>query len=581
MRNRFWGAAAATAFLILFPEPVRPCTTMVVTPGASADGSMIVTHSDDNEMADQRLVYVPARDWPAGALRPVYASASPTGDLTRYNTYEYPRLVDPDRAAAYATAGFPRSVPLGFIPQVSHTYAYFDGIYGIMNEHQLMFGECTSGSKTDGTLPEAGKRIFYSAELSRVALERCRTAREAVDLMGELIDEYGFWGTGETLPVADPEEAWVMEMCPSPEGTGGLWVARKIPDGEVFAAANEFRIREIDPDDSGTLYSRNLFDVARRQGWWRPEDGPLDWLKAASLGEYNHPYYSLRRVWRIQDRIAPSLKLGPWVENGFTRAYPFTVKPDRLLSVREVMDLYRDHYEGTEFDMTVGMAAGPFGNPYRYFGPYDRSGDTADPSARRQGAWERSISVYYQGYVTVCQGRRKYPDPIGGICWYGADRGAETCYVPFFAGVTAVPEPFWNYTPWEFQPESAWWIFNFVSNWSTIKYSYMIKDIEQAQEELESGELSALAAAEPAALDLYRKNPEQACAYLTDFCSANAAQVLAAWKRLAGALIGRYSDGFVNEKDTMAQEVGYPRWWRDRVGYENGPITYARPQQKQ
>ena len=214
------------------------CTTTIVTPGASADGSMLVSHSDDNDLSDQAIVYVPARDWPQGSQRPVYASAVAVGDQPQFNAFIVPRLVSKERAPGYANKGEAPSIPVGYIPQVPHTYAYIDGSYGIMNECGLMFGECTNGSFVSNG-PEAGKRLFYSSELARVALERCRTAREAIALMGELIETYGYYGTGETLPVADPKEAWVMEMAPGPDDTGGLWVAQRVPDGHFWVAANE------------------------------------------------------------------------------------------------------------------------------------------------------------------------------------------------------------------------------------------------------------------------------------------------------------------------------------------------------
>src|SRR6056297_1866647 len=172
---------------VVFAMSVMACTTLIVTKGASVDGSVFVGHSDDDHFMDQRIVYVPAKDYPAGAKRKVYASAVAVGEFHEFNSFFYPRIVDGFRAPAYASDEYPLTIPLGEIPQVAHTYAYFDGNYGIMNEHQLMFGECTNGSKV--TLdPLPGVRLFYSSELSRVALERCRTAREAVELMGELID---------------------------------------------------------------------------------------------------------------------------------------------------------------------------------------------------------------------------------------------------------------------------------------------------------------------------------------------------------------------------------------------------------
>ncbi|MDD4649464.1 MAG: C69 family dipeptidase [Desulfoplanes sp.] len=157
-----------------------------------------------------------------------------------------------------------------------------------MNEHQLMFGECTDGAKVQAE-PVSGKLLFYSSELGRVAAERCKTAREAVLLIGHLIETYGYCGTGETLPIGDPEKGWVIEMAPSPEGKGGLWVAKKIPDGEVFVASTELRIREIGPDDPNTLFGKDLYSIAQKHGWWKPADGKLDWLRTVSEDEYNPP----------------------------------------------------------------------------------------------------------------------------------------------------------------------------------------------------------------------------------------------------------------------------------------------------
>jgi len=199
----------------------QACTTMLITKGASQDGSVIVAHSDDSELFDQRLVYVPAADHKPGSLRPVYYDAASLGDRPEYHGYMLHRYVGTQRGPTYVNSDQPQSIPLGFIPQVEHTYAYFDGSYAIMNEHQLMFGECTDGTKIQPD-PVLGKLIFYSAELSRVAAERCKTARESVELIGYLIEKYGYYGTGETLPIGDTEEGWVIEMAPSPEGTGGL-----------------------------------------------------------------------------------------------------------------------------------------------------------------------------------------------------------------------------------------------------------------------------------------------------------------------------------------------------------------------
>lgn len=552
------------------------CTTMLVTKGASEDGSVIVAHSDDSELFDQRLVYVPAADHKPGSMRPIYYDAASLGDKPEYHAYTLRRYVGTDRGPTYVNPHLPQSVPLGYIPQVDHTYAYFDGSYGIMNEHQLAFGECTDGAKIQ-LEPVPGKRIFYSAELSRVAAERCKTAREAVKLIGNLIETYGYYGTGETLPIGDTEEGWVMEMAPSPEGEGGLWVAKKVPDGQVFVAANEFRIREIDPDDPDMLYSTDLHKIAEQHGWWSPEDGKLDWLRVVSEGEYNHPYYSLRRVWRLQSRIAPSQAKSPWVKDSFTKKFPFSIKPDEKLGPRDVMGLYRDYYQGTQFDLSQGVTAGPFGCPYRYPGPMDSKGDTGDPTDKK-GAWERPISIFRCGYSYVCQARGWLPDPIGGILWFGPDEPMSTCYVPFYAGIKSIAKPYYTCDTTKFSQESAWWAFNFVANWAALKYDYIIKDIQHKQDEIESAEIEGIKEMDKKALAIYDQDPEKARDMLTEYCKTQANQLVTNWWDFAWKLVARYDDGYINEPGKMAQEASYPDEWYKISKWSEGPITYKKPE---
>jgi dipeptidase len=273
------------------------------------------------------------------------------------------------------------------------------------------------------------------------------------------------------------------------------------------------------------------------------------------------------------------MNLSPWVEDGFTRAYPFSVKPDKKLAVRDVMSLYRDHYQGTEFDLSKGTAAGPFGCPYRYPGPMDPSGDTSDPSVKRPGAWERPISIFRCGYSYVCQARGWLPDPIGGIVWFGPDQPMSTCYVPFYVGALRVAEPFITCDTTTFSRKSAWWAFNFTANWAALKYDYIIRDIMQKQDELELAEIQAVRAMDEKALGEYAKDPAAAREMLSRFCENQAGQVVDAWWDFAWELVARYDDGFVNAPGKMAQDVGYPRAWYEKTDWSNGPTTYAKPAQ--
>jgi dipeptidase len=361
------GIFCAVCITLALFFPAFGCTTFGITKSASSDGSVIVAHSNDGfgpgevgtTVREDAMVfsYVPAQNFTQGSKRPV--------------------LYDPNSGGEFRGSGEESdndSIVLGYIDQVNHTYCYLSGSYGMMNEHQLISGECTDYARIHPDA-EKGKRIFYSSELSNIALERCTTAREAVELIGSLIEKYGYYGTGETLIFGDPNEVWVIEMCGgTPSGTGGYWVAQRVPDGQVFVAANEFRIKEIDANETGNrtvIFSENLFVDAEKMGWWNSSQGKLDWTATFSAGEYSHPYYSLGRVWRIQDRIAPSMNLSPYVDGLFTTAYPFSVVPDRSINLTEAFDLFRDRFEGTKFDLTAPPAGGPFGDPYREWGPFD------------------------------------------------------------------------------------------------------------------------------------------------------------------------------------------------------------------
>ncbi len=553
------------------------CTTTLVGKEASADGSVMVSHSDDG-LGDGRIIYVPAADHKPGSLRPVFYSHCALGFKPEWGATEGHRLVTKNLAPGYDTAGDPPSIPLGSIPQVEHTYAYFDANYGIINEHQLSIGECTDLAKVHPE-PAPGKRIFYSAELSRVALERCRTAREAIRLMGDLIARYGYYGTGETLLVADPEEGWVMEMCGYDlDGTDGVWAAQRVPDDGFFAAANQFRIREVRENAADMMYSENIFRVAEEKGWWKPQDGPLDWTSVYGNGEFHHPYYSLRRVWRAQSLVAPSLNLPAWVEGPYTRTYPFSIKPDQKLTPADIFAIHRDNYEGTEFDLTVGLAAGPFGCPNRFEGQAEAVADQEGKVSPLEGAFERPLNIYRCVYAYVNQSRSWLPAPIGGLTWYGPDRPATAVLMPLYAGATSLPDSVQTADIFKFSRGSMWTAFNFVANYAMLKYSYMIKDIRQVRDRFEAAAFGSQADREGRALEMW-KGGDQAGAreFLTRYGEENAAAVLEAWWELANKLYYKYNDGYLNTREGLAQEVFYPAWWLKQVGYEQGPVSYAKP----
>jgi dipeptidase len=361
-----------------------------------------------------------------------------------------------------------------------------------------------------------------------------------------------------------------------------------VPDGQVFVAANEFRIRQVKQDDPDSfLYSKMLYPGVEKLGWWSPTDGPLDWLPAVSDGEYSHPYYSLRRVWRVLDRVNPDLYLSPWVDNGYTKDYPFSVAPAQKLTVQDVFALYRDHYEGTEFDLTRGVAAGPYGDPHRFVGPYDGAQNDVSDTSNLGGAWERAISVFYQGYTFVAQARQQAPEATRGILWFGPDVSYTTCFVPFFAHVAELPRAYQIGSPQVFDRAAAWWAFDFVGNWARLNFQQMTRrDITPLQQEIEARQISELPALDQEVAVFDWDDPLQrreAVALITLWSANNANDVVGQWWALADSLIAKYSDGYINltpEEQINPEhqgpvEIGYPQEWLGVTNYRNGPTSYS------
>ncbi|MBR1760294.1 MAG: C69 family dipeptidase [Schwartzia sp.] len=486
------------------------CTTTIVTKGASADGSTYVTHSNDAFESDPSIVYVPAKDHPAGSMRPVYPCAIAWDELPEYACYSVPRLVAPERAEAYNYPGRKQTKPLGEIPEVSHTYAYIDSDYGVMNECGLMLGECTNNSlHLEYLEPKPGNGIFYASELGRVALERCRTAREAIRLMGGLIDEYGLWGTGETLLVADRDEGWVLEMQPTPSGKGGFWIAQRVPDGEFFAAANQFRIRAIKENSPDQIFNPKLPQMLKEAGWAAyDKQGNMDWVLSMRAAEDYHPYFALRRVWRALSLVAPSANLPMNVKGWDTTAYPFSIRPDHPLTTEEIMNLHRDAYEGTPIDRRQGVAAGLFASPYRY-------GETK---------WERSITSRNIAYTWITQANDSLPVPI---FWLSMNAPAESTYIPF--AVAPLPEAYAQADRTKFDLTKAWWISQQVTVLTRGFYNKISPSV-----------LDAAHAGERRSMDLVAASSGQSPAEFAETLRSNANRALSEWRALYGNLLATY-----------------------------------------
>ncbi|MFP4469668.1 MAG: dipeptidase [Bacteroidales bacterium] len=498
------------------------CTNLIVTKGASADGSSFLVYTNDGEWL-YRLNNTPARD-------------HLPGDSLTFRSG--------------------RNNVEGKIHQVPHTYA----VIGFqMNEHQLAVGETTFTGREE--LWNHSKFLEYW-HLMSLALERAKTAREAVEVITSLVEQYGYGSEGESFSLVDPNEAWILEMVGTGDGgDGAVWVAMKIPDGTISAHANMARIGEFPLDDpENCLYAENVISFAIEKGYYDPKSGePFRFNEVYNPSTPDRLKYCETRVWSLFNRASPSLELSPDYHRGVKGAerYPLWIKPDKKINLQDLMDLVRDHYEGTPYDMTKGLDAGPFGSPNRWRPLYWDGADGARYS------WERPISTYNTAFSFIGQMRSHLPDEVGGICWFGVDDTYFTCYVPVFVGATSVPQPFTVGDINSYSRESMWWAFNFVSNFANLRYDMMIVDIRKVQSDLEKRMMAATDSITRKAMDLSGR--DQRIALLTGFSNTWGEKVLQEWVDLGDRLVTKYNDGYVKDENGKIQEVGYPGEWKDEM----------------
>lgn len=520
-------AVAALLLLVAAAPAALACTNLVCSPGATTDGSVFVTYTCDGEF-HPTLERIPAGDHKPGEMQ----------DIRNWS-----------------------GQVVGQVPYPAHTWA----VVNLQNEKQVSIAETTTGGRDELTNDEG---LLHYWTLMRLALQRSTTARECVEEMGRLVAAHGYRSSGESYCIGDPKEAWVMEMVgpgkggQAGKGPGAHWVAIRVPDGYISAFANGGRITTFPKNDpQNCLFSPGMEGFAKEHGWWKPADGAFDWSAAFHPLTAQQKRYTAARVWSIFRRAAPSLGLSPDYHRGVAGAepYPLFVKPDEKLSLDEVFALMRDHYEGTDYDMTKGMDAGPHGYPLRTRPMGFALGDTAF-------TWERPISTQQTGFSMVTQARRGMPDAIGGITWYGLDDTDFTCYTPLYCGITDIPASYATGTLQKFSWDSAFWVFNFVSNYAALRYEPMIADVRAVQQAIEGDYLAVQPAFEQAAAVLYRTDPELAARWLTDYSVLHAEEVVRRWRALGEQLVTKYNDGYIQDDKGRPQEVGYPeRWLREVV----------------
>jgi dipeptidase len=503
-------------FSLLLGTSLNACTSLLVSKGASRDGSVMITYTCDGRF-HPRLRYTPA------------ANHEP-GDSLKISHY----------------SGKVR----GKIPQVAQTYA----VIGLMNEVQLAIGETTFGGREELRDPNG---LLHYWNLMQLALQRAKTARQAIEVMTDLVRDYGYGSTGESFSIADTEEAWILEMIGKGENnTGAVWVARRVPDGMISCHANQSRIGEFPLDDpQNCLYSKDVISFAIEKGYYDPDAGvPFRFCDAYSPSTAETRRFSDTRVWSLFRRAAPSKEFDDKIHRGLLEeSYPLFIQADTKLGLRDVFDLMRDHYEGTPYDMRRGIPSGPFGTPNRCR-PLVWHVDSV------KYAWERPVSTFHTGFSFVSQSRAWLPNAIGGVYWYGVDDTYSTCYVPLYCGIDKLPPSYTTGTMKRFSWKSAWWIFNFVANFANIRYNDMIKDIKAVQEDIESHLIGLQPAVEKTAAYLAKENPDLLKRYLTDFSVSHAEQVVSRWRELAEFLITKYNDGYVDDESGEVQK-SYPQEW--------------------
>ena len=515
--KRIWMTAAACLALLVAGD-ADACTGLLVAKKASTDGSVMISYAADSHTLYGELYRWPAAVWPEGAML----------QINEWDTGK----------------------PLGEIKQVRETYS----VVGNMNEHQVAITESTFGGRPE--LVDTTGIMDYGS-LIYVALQRSKSAREAIKVMTDLVAEYGYYSSGESFSIADKNEAWIMEMIgKGPGKKGAVWVAIRIPDDCISAHANQSRIQQIPFEDKeNCMYSPDVVDLAREKGYFKGEDKDFSFQKAYCPYEFGGLRGCEARVWSFFRKYSKEMdQYEDFIKGDVTKEpMPLYIRPDRKLSVQDVQAAMRDHFEGTDLDMTKDAGAGPYKVPYRWR-PMSFEVDGQEYTN------ERAIATQQTGFVIVPQMRSWLPDAVGGVLWFGVDDADMAVFTPIYCSTMASPECYrvGNGDMMTFSWTSAFWIHNWVANMAYHKYSFMIQDIRKVQQELEGNYKAVLPAIDQAASEMYARNPEEARKFQTWFSTSTADEATARWKKLGEYLMVKYMDGNVKkEVDGHFMDNGY------------------------
>lgn len=547
----------ATGFI---SQKTVACTNFIFTKGATVDGSTMVTYAADSHVLYGELYFRPAKDWAEGSMVSVY----------EWDTGKY----------------------LGQIAQVPHTYS----VIGNMNEHQLAIGETTYGGRKelhsqDGAIIDYGSLIY-------LALQRAKNAREAIQVMTQLVEDYGYYSSGESFSICDPNEAWILEIIGKGNGEkGAVWVARQVPDGYVSGHANQARITtfplteksalssdkmdKIFNPEITTVFAKDVISFAKEKGFY-PKNGKnkdFSFSDTYAPVDFGAARFCELRVWAFFNQVSDDMaqyfdyakgKIKHDSKKYATNRMPLWIKPNHKVNPLEVMDFMRNHLEGTELDMSKDAGAGPFGNPYRW----------------RPLTWkvdgnsycnERVTATHQTGFSFVAQCRNWLPDAIGGIFWFGVDDAASSVYFPVYCGNSRVPESFavGNGKMMDFTNKAGFWVFNQVTNFAYTRYNTIHPEIQKKQKALETKYLGFTKIIDNAAKGMFKENPALAVEFLTDFSCNQGNNLVKEWRNFYGYLFAKYMDGNIKEKDGNNQnptlnQPGYSKEFYRNVAKTTG-----------
>ncbi|MBC8320930.1 MAG: C69 family dipeptidase [Bacteroidetes bacterium] len=553
------------AITILLANNALACTNYLITKGASTDGSTMISYAADSHILYGELYHWPAATHPIGTMLDVY----------EWDTGKY----------------------LGKIEQALKTY----NVVGNMNENQVAIGETTYGGRPE-LATQAGAIMDYGS-LIYIGLQRATSARDAIKIITNLMAKYGYFSSGESFSISDKDEVWILDLIGKGEGEkGAVWVARMIPDGYVSGHANQTRIETFPQENDKssissnnidqifdtkitTVYATDVISFAREKGWYVGEDKNFSFSETYAPVDFGGARFCEIRVWTMFNKVAPGMdKYWEYVKGNIehndefadgtpnpnhyaTNRMPLWVKPEKKVSVHDMLNFMRDHLENTELDMSIDVGAGPFKVPYRWRPLTWKVDDVAYCN-------ERATATQQTGFSFVTQSRNWLPDAIGGIIWWGVDDASGSVYMPMYSSITTIPYNFavGNGSMMKWSNTSGFWIFNQVQNYAYTRYSDIHPEIEKVQTELETGFIAITPAIDAAAKELLNTDRNAAIAYLTDYSNSVGANVFNSWKNLYHYLFVKYMDGNIKTAREIPEGYKYYAPTVSQPGY--GEDTY-------